>query len=262
MNIWQVDFYRRPQPDTSGKFVWQLLICNSTRSFEYEANCLQSEANSSWLASMLVLASEERLPDLIQVFRPQSLSIVTQAGRNLGINVEPTRRTLALKQWLKEKQYSLDLEKSPPIPLPENLWGKEWRFVTTAGDVVEAFGSRPIPILSMPEFLLPLNLGLASTVPIPGVVIYGGRKSMRLARWLKEVRPVAVDYMTGAPDGLVLEAGLADRFVVVTFTDPDVIAAAKLYQQRKQLSKGLHFLLVQPDDSEMTYSGFWLLAAE
>ncbi len=108
----------------------------------------------------------------------------------------------------------------------------------------------------------PLNLGLASTLAVPGVVIYGGRRSLPLARWLKEARPVALSYIAGAPDGLVLEASLVDRWIVATFEDSEVTAAAKIYEQRKQQSNGLHFLLVQPDDSGMTYTGFWLLKAE
>jgi hypothetical protein len=39
---------------------------------------------------------------------------------------------------------------------------------------------------------------------VPGVVIDGGRQSMRLARWLQEARPGALHYLAGAPDGLVL----------------------------------------------------------
>jgi hypothetical protein len=57
------------------------------------------------------------------------------------------------------------LDKPPPLPLPENLWGDRWRFAALpAGNIEEAFAERPIPILQMPEFLLPINLGLASTV--------------------------------------------------------------------------------------------------
>lgn len=85
---------------------------------------------------------------------------------------------------------------------------------------------------------------------------------MRLAQWLKESQPVSLNYNAGAPDGLVLEAGLVDKWVLVTFTDEEVTVAGKLYQERKQLSRGLHFLLVQPDDSGMTYSGLWLLQDE
>jgi hypothetical protein len=158
--------------------------------------------------------------------------------------------------------YNPLVDKPPPTPLPELLWGEQWRFATlSAGDLEEVAG-RPIPILQMPEFLLPINLGLASTVRVPGIVIDGGPQSMRLARWLQDARPVALNYVGGTPGGLVLEAGLVDRWIIVTFEDKEVVAAAQVYEQRKQLSRGLHFLLVQPDDSGMTYSGFWLLQGE
>ncbi|MFN6515142.1 MAG: Tab2/Atab2 family RNA-binding protein [Nostoc sp. CreGUA01] len=263
MKTWQADFYRRPSPDASGKVLWELLICDATRSFEYEATCLQSAANSNWVTTQFQLAAGEKLPDVIQVFRPQSLNLIEAAGRNLGINVEPTRRTLALKQWLQEKQYPSVLDKPPPAPLPENLLGEQWRFATLqAGELVDAFAERPIPILHIPEYLKPINLGLASTIAVPGVVIYGGRRSMQLARWLQQARPVGLNYISGPPDGLLLEAGLVDRWIVATFEDPEVTTAAQTYEKRKQQSQGLHFLLVQPDDSGITYSGFWLLQTE
>ncbi|WP_414753432.1 Tab2/Atab2 family RNA-binding protein [Anabaena sp. CCY 9910] len=260
--VWQADFYRSPQQDLDGKILWELLICDVNRGFEYTAICPQSEANSSWLTTQIQLAAGEKLPDIIQVFRPQSLSLIETAGRNLGINVEPQRQTPALKQWLQEKQYSIAVDKPPPTPLPDNLWGDEWRFASIqAGDIVDLFSDRPIPILSLPEPLKPINLGLASTVAIPGVVIYGGRRSLNLARWIAQTRPVALNYIAGAPDGLILEAGLVDRWILVTFEDAEVKAAAKVYEQRQKQSRGLHFLLVQPDDSGMTYTGFWLLQA-
>jgi hypothetical protein len=191
------------------------------------------------------------------------LSLIQAAGNNLNIQVAPTRHTPALKQWLAEKQYPLALDQPPPTPLPENLWGEQWRFATLpSGELVDVFAELPIPIFSAPEFLHPINLGLASTVPIPGVIIYGGRQSMPLARWLAAAHPVALNYIPGDPNGLVLEAALVDRWIVATFTDPDVAAAGKVYEHRQQQSRGLHFLLVQPDDSGMTYTGFWLLTAE
>jgi hypothetical protein len=261
--IWEADFYRSPRQDDQDQILWELLICDQNRNFEYVASCPQSQANSAWIVQQLQLAARDKLPDVIRVFRPQSLGLITTAGNNLGIEIEATRRTLALKNWLKTKQNPVIVDKPPPVPLPENIWGEEWRFATIpSGDIVDEFTERPIPVLQIPEFLKPINLGLASTVPIPGVVIYGGRKSMRLAQWLKESKPVALNYISGTPDGLVLEAGLADRWILATFADEEVTNAGKLYQQRKQLSRGLHFLLVQPDDSGMTHSGFWLLQDE
>lgn len=274
MVIWQVDFYRRPLQDDSGEKLWELSICDLDRNFTFSTFCPQSQANSGWLVEQLQQVSQENLPDLIQVFRPQSLGLIEAAAQVLDIEVEATRRTFALKQLLEEraKQYqkmsnytgeaynSVMLESPPPVPLPENLWGDRWRFAALpAGDIEDAFKNRPIPILEMPELLLPLNLALASTVSVPGVIIDGGRQSMRLARWIQAAKPVALNYIPGSPDGLILEAGLVDRWIVATFEDPDVKAAGKIYQQRQQLSHGLHFLLVQPDDSGMTYTGFWLL---
>lgn len=275
MDIWQADFYRRPLRDANGQVLWELLICNVTGSLIYSSLCPQTLANSSWLTSQLQQAARGRgLPQQIQVFRPQSLHLLNLAAPELGIQVEATRHTPALKQLLQERaaQYSqqdnytgeadqpLALDKPPPVPLPENLWGEQWRFaILPAGNLEEAFAERPIPILQMPEFLLPINLGIASTIPVPGVIIDGGRQSMRLARWLEEVQPVSLNYIKGSPDGLILEAGLVERWVVATFEDQEVATAAERFQQRKQQSLGLHFLLVQPDDSGMTYSGFWLL---
>lgn len=274
---WQVDFYRSPLQDTKGQTLWELLICDATRHFTYNGLCPQAAVNSNWLVSQLRnAASEIGLPKQLLVFRPQSLGLVTAAAQELNIGVEATRHTPALKQWLQERalQYPLDnytgvaynplaIDKPPPTPLPENLWGEQWRFATLpAGYLEEAFAGRPIPFLQMPKFLLPLNLGLASTLPVPGVVIDGGRQSLSIARWMQNVKPVSLNYIAGAPDGLILEAGLAERWVVATFEDQEVTAAAKMYEQRKAASLGLHFLLVQPDNSGMTYTGFWLLRDE
>lgn len=278
MNVWQADFYRRPLRDETGQVLWELLICDTTGNVIYQSFCPQPDVTHDWLLSQVKIAvTETGLPDAIHVFRPQSFNLFQEVGQQLEIKVEATRRTPALKQRLQERtlEYQqhenytgeaynpLSLDKPPPVPLPENLWGDRWRFASIpAGDIEEGFAQRPIPIVQMPKELLPLQLGLASTVAVPGVVIDGGRQSMPLARWLQEVQPVALNYIPGAPDGLILEAGLVERWVMATFEDKEVAAAARLYEQRKQTSQGLHFLLVQPDDSGMTYTGFWLLMAD
>ncbi len=279
MYVWEADFYRRPLQDQLGNPLWELLVCAAAGEFRYAATCTQSEASANWVAAQLtqVLAKGDRPPDQVHVFRPQSLSLLETACHGLGIPVIPTRKTYFLKRWLEERfsQYpqaanftgqadqSLNLDRPPPLPLATNLLGEQWRFAALpAAALVEAFAGRMIPILDMPESLLPLNLGLASTVAIPGVVIDGGRQSMHLAQWIQTTHPVALQYISGAPDGLILEAGLVDRWVMATFEDQDVAKAAREFEARKQRSQGLHFLLVQPDDSGMTYTGFWLLRLE
>ncbi len=265
MVIWQADFYRRPLKDASGQPLWELLVCDETRQVEFIAMCPQSQANSTWLIEQLQQVIVTQKPDKIQVFRPQSLSLLETAGKGLGIVVEPYRNTKTLKQWLTERstQYSqseyytaepynpVKLEQMPPLPLPDKLWGDSWKFASiSAGNLQEFFADRPIPIVQIQDNFLPINIGLASVVAIPGIIINGGKKSMQLARWLEEIRPFAFNYIAGSPNGLILESGLVDRWVMATF------------EVRKQLAKGLHFLLVQPDDSGMTFTGFWLLQGE
>jgi hypothetical protein len=149
---------------------------------------------------------------------------------------------------------------NPPQPLPENLWGKQWRFASLSADAIATeMASRPIPILSIPDAHQPLSLGLASTIAIPGIVIDGEKQSRRLAQWIEQVQPQAVDVVTSELNGIILETPARDRWIIATFSDREVQEAAQRYLTRRSLAKGLHFLLVQPDDSGMTYSGFWLL---
>jgi len=49
-----------------------------------------------------------------------------------------------------------------------------------------------------------------------------------------ESQPVALNYVAGEPAGLILAAGLVDRWVHLPFEDQEV-AAATTYEQRKQL---------------------------
>lgn len=276
MKIWQIDFYYFPWLDTKESKRWKLLICDSAGNLVYEAECLQAQANAEWLIEQIHRAAGNELPDKIQVFRPQALGLLSIAAQKLGITIEATRRTMGLKKALKKQasQYGqqipnynpLALDKPPPQPLPENLWGEKWNFASiAAGEIEQTFSDRPIPVLDLPKYLLPLNLGISSTVLVPGIVIYGGKKSLQIVRWLQQQQPVALNYIPteiGKSGGLVLEVGLVDRWVFATFEDEAVAQAARNYEQSKQQTQGLHFLLVQPDDSGMTYTGFWLLKDE
>ena len=275
MTIWEADFYRRPLQDARGQPLWELIICDRDRSFRYRAFCPQAEANAAWLRQQIegAVAAEQR-PDRLLVFRPQSLSLLQAACEPLNITVEASRYTPVLKSWLadnvqeyfQQPNYTgepynpLKLDRPAPNPLPENLWGEQWRLAAiAAGDFERSFIHEPIPFLQLPPELLPLQVGVPSTTLIPGVIVYSGRRALPLAQWLHNAQPAFLNYIPGDPDGLILEAGLVDRWVLVTFDDPEVKAAAQTFAQRKQASRGLHFLLVQPDDSGITYTGLWLL---
>ncbi|MEM9274957.1 MAG: Tab2 family RNA-binding protein [Cyanobacteria bacterium P01_F01_bin.143] len=270
MVIWQSDLYHYPKTEPQ----WQLVICNLDGTFIYEIACSADQVNAEWLTQQLQKAAKGKLPARIQIFRPQVMGLFQVATKNLDIQLETTRRTNALKEKLqdylpanpqgKSQDNLLGLEKPPPQALPEDIWGENWNFISmNARDLIHFASDRPIPIKSIPELLQPINLGIASDTVIPGIVVYGGRKSLILARWLDQQQPVTLNYIPteiGKSGGLVLESGLVDRWVFATFESEAVAKAARNYEQQKQNSNRLHFLLIQPDDSGMTQTGLWLLS--
>ena len=97
---------------------------------------------------------------------------------------------------------------------------------------------------------------------VPGIIVYGGKKSLQLAAWIEEQNPAYVNYIPteiGKSGGFILETGLVDRWVFNTFESEQAAGIARSYEQKKQTAQGLHFLLIQPDDSGMTNTAFWLL---
>ena len=273
MNIWQADFYYHSSLENDKQ--WLLVICTSANNNSHEikpiytAECLSDNANAAWLEQQMLLVNEGKLPDKIQVFRPQALGLITVAAEKLGIKVEASRNTDNLKQILTERYKNnpnynpVALEKPPPQALPENLWGDEWQIANiAAGQIIDLFSDRPIPISSIPPELYPINLNLTSDIFIPGVVVFGGRKSMQLARWIGEQNPAFIKYIpteVGKSGGFILETGLVDRWVFNTFESEQAASIARKYEENKRASKGLHFLLIQPDNSGMTTTAFWLL---
>ncbi|MEM8641706.1 MAG: Tab2 family RNA-binding protein [Cyanobacteria bacterium P01_G01_bin.54] len=259
---WQGDLHHHPElPQT-----WYLLVCTAQGQIVQEAIAPQAEVNAAWLAAQ-VAELPPPWPQTIQIFRPQTLGLWQTALQTLPLTVEPTRHTAALKLHLSQRWSAgvIQIPNPPPQPLPDGLWGKDWQLGSLVAEEIEIWRDRPIPICEIPERNHPLRLGLSSEQRLPGVVINGDRRAMQLARWLQDVRPVSMTYIpteVGRSGGLVLAAGLDERWILATFEDAEMATAAAQYQSHCQAVGGLHFLLVQPDSSGMTYSGFWLLRAE
>ena len=202
---WQLDFYRRPLKDAEDNPLWELLLCTPDMGFSYAETCPQSAADAMWLRHQIKQAIHRAgyRPKALQVFRPQTQTLAEVACRELDIPVAPRRDLPTLKQWLRQrtawysnlKTYTGEayspfaIERSTPVPLPDNLWGETWRFAGLSNADLLRFQYEAVPIRSVPKELLPLEIGLSSTVLIPGVVIDGGRRSMVLAQWLESVRP-------------------------------------------------------------------------
>jgi hypothetical protein len=150
---------------------------------------------------------------------------------------------------------------SPPQPLPEDLWGDHWQFVGLSAEDLEVYLlERPIPIREVSAQALPSQQNLATTLLIPGVVIDAGRQSMRLARWLAGQGPFCLEAMNRELGALMLNTAPPEaKWILTTYEDEEVRAAAQVFETRKTQSCGIHFLLIQPDDTGVTYSGLWIL---
>lgn len=149
----------------------------------------------------------------------------------------------------------------PPQPLPENLWGDRWQFVGLSAQELELYLlERPIPIRRVSELALPSQQQLATTLPIPGVAIEAGRQSMRLARWVDTQQPQTLEAVNRDLGALIMSVKQnAAQWILATYQDKDVRLAAQTFEERKIQSSGIHFLLIQPDGTEVTYSGLWIL---
>lgn len=278
MTIWQVDFDRRPLKNTEDYPLWELTVYDPQTQMACHRFCPEPQVSPDWLVGQLreLFTLMGPPPSQFQVFRPRTLTYMQAVGEQLNISVEATRQTLGLKQVLQMRvpayaqmpEYTgqsydpLAIEPLPPQPMPEELWGEQWQFVTLAASELESvLLQRPIPVQSIPPQLVPSQLGLGPGTNIPGVLINGGRRAMQLAQWLQQRQPAAMQTLRAELSGLILSAGLNERYVLVTYGDPDIVSAAQGFEQGKQASQGLHFLLVQPDDSGVTYTGLWLLSA-
>jgi hypothetical protein len=152
---------------------------------------------------------------------------------------------------------------TPPQPLPENLWGDRWQFVGLPAQDLELYLlERPIPIRKVSELALPSQQQLAKTLLIPGIAIEAGRQSMQLARWVDAQHPQAIEAVNRELGALMLTSEQnAAQWILATYQDQEVRLAAQTFEERKIQSCGIHFLLIQPDSTEVTYSGLWILRA-
>jgi len=83
MTIWQADFYKYPSSNIEQNIDWELLICDEKGKVIVQENCLQSQVNSAWLVNQLLPLIGKEKPEKIQVFRPQSLNLLTLASKKI-----------------------------------------------------------------------------------------------------------------------------------------------------------------------------------
>jgi hypothetical protein len=279
-SIWELDFYSRPILDENQKKVWEVVICESpldirTKTdslFRYAQYCPSTEVNSVWLRTAIqeAISKAGEAPIKIRFFRRQMNNMIVKACEDAGIPALPSRRTLALNQWLKQRMEevypqepgyqggttpSVRLDSPLPQRLPDALEGQQWVFVSlSATDLAE-----------MPEW----EIGFSEAFPldfvqvspetrIPGVLIFSPR-ALPIAGWMSGLELAFLRVDTSQGTRLVLETGATESWILANIKNPTTVQEARGFEEAKQKANGVHFIGVQSNPEAESFAGFWLL---
>ena len=279
-SIWEIDFYSRPILDENQKKMWEVLVCESpvdTRTkpdslFRYAKFCPSTQVNSAWLRTALSEAITKAgvTPVKLRFFRRQMNNMIVKASEDLGIPAQPSRRTLALYQWLQERMEevyplqpgyqpvanpSVRLEAPAPQRLPDVLIGQQWVFVNLEAAAFEEMHEWDI---SFGEAFPLQMLSLTPETKVPGVLIFSPR-AVPLAGWMSGLELAFLKFESAPVARLLLETGALDSWILANLKNPQTLAEAKGFEDAKQKAKGVHFLGVQSSSQAESFAGFWLL---
>ncbi|MBD2343306.1 Tab2/Atab2 family RNA-binding protein [Anabaena subtropica] len=279
-SIWELDFYSRPILDENQKKVWEVLICESpldirTKTdslFRYAQYCPSTEVNSVWLKTAIqeAISKAGEAPIKVRFFRRQMNNMIIKACQDAGIPALPSRRTLILNQWLKQRMDevypqepgyqggtnpSVRLDSPLPQRLPDALEGQKWVFVSlSAAELAE-----------MPEWEIgfteafPLDLAqISPETRIPGVLMFSPR-ALPIAGWMSGLELAFLRVDTSQGTRLVLETGATESWILANIKNPTTLGEAKGFEEAKQKANGVHFIGVQSDPQAESFAGFWLL---
>lgn len=279
-SIWEIDFYSRPILDENQKKMWEVLVCESpvdTRTkpdslFRYAKFCPSTQVNSAWLRTALSEAIKKAgvTPVKLRFFRRQMNNMITKASEDMGIPAQPSRRTLALYQWLQQRMEEVypnqpgyqpvtnpfvRLEAPAPQRLPDALLGQQWVFVNLEAAAFEEMHEWDI---SFGEAFPLQMLSLTPETKVPGVLIFSPR-AVPLAGWMSGLELAFLKFESAPVARLLLEAGAMDSWILANLKNPQTLAEAKGFEDAKQKAKGVHFLGVQSSPQAESFAGFWLL---
>jgi RNA-binding protein Tab2/Atab2 len=277
---WEMDFYSRPILDDQGKKLWEILICNASRTFEFSRFCAGSEANARWLQDTLSEAiaawqelfdlAPDKKPEKIRFFRRPMTAIITRACEALGIPSQQSRRAFALVQWFQERSQTVYPKHPgfqplmPPPPafepmiaqqLPDALKGDGWSFVSLSLDALTEMNEWDVTFRES----IPLEvLALPPETIIPGLVIFS-KRAVPLAGWMSGLEIAALDVETTPVPRLLLETGLSDRWILTPLNKAELQAEAAQFATAKEAAQNVHFLAIQSGPQDESFAGFWLL---
>ena len=293
--VWELDFYSRPVLDERNKKRWEVLICEGLQSvtddpeqmFRYSKYVSNSEVNSETLQGAIEDAIAQSTsqskpqPTKVRYFRYQMQNMIKRACENVGLLPYPSRRALALQQWLEERkenvypnepfyQASTSASLAKPLevvnPLPDALLGQQWSLVTLPAAAFAEMGEWDIGFGES----FPLEpAGVAPDVPIPGFIVYS-RRANPLAAWMSGLEIACVragreessNYVSPTDSDtarLLMDTGTTETWLLADLTTPETQAEAQRFETAKAAANNVHFLAVQDSPESESFAGFWLM---
>jgi hypothetical protein len=278
--IWELDFYSRPILDEKNKKRWEVLISEGPQSvaadpdglFRYSKFLSNTQVNSLELKTAIeeAIAVAGTPPSRIRFFRLPMQAMITRACESLGIAAQPSRRTLALQQWLDYRKAEVYPQEpgytdkpSPtvaappasPRPLPDALVGQQWAFVTLPAQALADMPEWPM------DFSEAFPLSMAEIGPdtvIPGIVIFSPRAAA-MAAWMSGLELAEIQVEATQSPRLILETGAAESWILSPLGNPELQKEAQNFKTTKAAANQVHFLALQTSAETEAFAGFWLM---
>jgi len=292
--VWELDFYSRPVLDERNKKRWEVLICEGLQSveddpeqlFRYSKYVSNSEVNSDTLkaaieeAISLSISQSKDSPTKIRYFRYQMQNMIKRACEEMGLLPYPSRRTLALQQWLEERQQSVypnepgykesvSTSTAKPLevvsPLPDALKGQKWALVSLPAKDFAEMGEWDV---GFGESFPPAIANIDPETPVPGFIIYSTRATP-LAAWMSGLeiagvragREETTNYVSKNTDTarMLMDTGTIETWLLADLVGLETQAEGERFEQEKQAANGVHFIAVQDSPDSESFAGMWLM---
>ncbi|MGB7247419.1 MAG: Tab2/Atab2 family RNA-binding protein [Phormidesmis sp.] len=288
--VWELDFYSRPILDERNKKRWEILICEGMQSvedkpeqlFRYSKYVSNSQVNSEALQAALEEALEraDSQPTRVRYFRYQMQNMIKRACEETGLLPYPSRRTLALQQWLEDRRENVyphepgyQASASPSVakplevvnPLPDALMGQKWALVTLPAKDFADIGEWDI---GFGESFPPMTAGVSPDTPIPGFIIYSNR-AIPLAAWMSGLeiatvragREESTNYISKNTDTarLLMDTGTTETWLLADLVTPQTQAEGQRFEDAKAAANQVHFIAVQDSPDSESFAGLWLM---
>ncbi|MEM6450945.1 MAG: Tab2/Atab2 family RNA-binding protein [Cyanobacteria bacterium P01_D01_bin.105] len=292
--VWELDFYSRPVLDEKNKKRWEVLICEGWQSvtddpdelFRYSKYVSNSEVNSETLQTAIEEAiaqateHSKEAPTKVRYFRYQMQNMIKRACEEAGLLPFPSRRTLALQQWIEDRKENVYPNEegykasiSPSVarplevvnPLPDALLGQQWALVSLP---VTAFDEMAAWDIGFGEAFPLTSLAVETDTQIPGFIIYSKRANP-LAAWMSGLEIAAVragreessNYVSKNSETarLLMDTGTTETWLLADLVGEETQAEGKRFEAAKTAAAGVHFIAVQDSPESESFSGFWLM---